>query len=483
MEGQLKKEPKHSREGRPFAWRLGALFGFVAVAALVALGVTRPAATDRTLSFNPAVDPVTGQRIASAGPKIQTVPLGTEADCVKRVGAGSEEFCSDMFLGIEDLDKYWKEQFPKLATKNQKYASPKSFVAGISPVPGVDCFNKPPQAALAYCGDPAHYAFGNNQVYIAESTLVQYHKRGDFAAVIIMAHEWGHHIQNLLGGLQQVDEDTYTIRFELQADCFAGAYANYEDKALEQLEPGDVDEASTLIYSVGDPRDGSWNDEDAHGQAEQRVLAFRTGYVFGDPRVCNDWGLFVGTDQPLLNLGKYALAITPPDVVEKVDYGYIVRSGETISAIVAPMTKLGTTAADKQFPDIFKKYMGAGGRPLDAYKPEDLPHRGVLPQSEIDKATSFAQTYELTVNGKQVHGIVYLHVRNGGGSGVIIDVFSAGAAGKADWKPLQNELRYLLLGLSIKNGQNFGFTGSGDAKQDGSYGDDDPHASSASDDK
>jgi hypothetical protein len=118
---------------------------------------------------------------------------------------------------------------------------------------------------------------------------------------------------------------------------------------------------------------------------------------------------------------------------------------------------------------------------VDVYTPDDLPNRGHLPQSEVDKATSYAQTYELTVNGKQVHGILYVNLRNGGGNGLLLDVFAPGAAGKADWAPLQAELKYLLLGLSIKNGQDFGFSRDVSSSDTQSNDANDPHGSKPSD--
>lgn len=466
-------EPNAHRARRSFGWRFGALLSIAMVGAIVILGAKSDGRMgpiqlravelpQHILSFNPANngDGAASGRVPLA-PKIQTVPLGTEDDCNKRLAPDedAQEYCSDMFLTLHDLEQYWTEQFPKLATKNQTYAAPLRFVVGLSPVPGADCLHNTPNAALNYCGDPAHYAYSgkNNEVYLAESAMLQYHKEGDFAASIVVAHEWGHHIQDLLGPLQQQGPNSYTIHFELQADCYAGAWANYEDKKLAELEKGDVDEASNILYSAGDSRQGSWNDENAHGFSEQRVLSFRTGYELGDPKLCAMWTTYDGDKQPLLNLGKYALAIAPPDVVSEEDFGYSVASGDNIKTVVVPLSKLGPGSAQTQFGDIFKMVFGTSGRPIDVYTPQDLPNRGKLPQSEVDKATSYAQTYELNIDGKQLYGIFYVSMRSGGGDGVVLADFSPGAAGKADFKPLQSELRYLLLGLSVKNGGSFAF--------------------------
>jgi uncharacterized protein len=126
---------------------------------------------------------------------------------------------------------------------------------------------------------------------------------GDFAQAYVIAHEFGHHIQNILGissdvrRAQQEDPDEaneLSIRVELQADCFAGIWAH---SAFEErlLEPGDLEEGLAAAAAVGDDRiqaqatgridRESWT----HGSSEQRVRWFQTGFGSGDPNDCDTY--------------------------------------------------------------------------------------------------------------------------------------------------------------------------------------------------
>jgi predicted metalloprotease len=124
---------------------------------------------------------------------------------------------------------------------------------------------------------------------------------GDFAEAYVIAHEVGHHVQNLLGiddqvrGAQQSDPsgaNELSVAMELQADCFAGAWANSIFQRGNVLEPGDVEEGLDAAAAVGDDRiqatstgridPESWT----HGSSEQRVEWFTRGYETGDPGAC-----------------------------------------------------------------------------------------------------------------------------------------------------------------------------------------------------
>lgn len=112
---------------------------------------------------------------------------------------------------------------------------------------------------------------------------------GDFAEAYVIAHEFGHHVQNLLGVEARTREDS--IKVELQADCYAGVWGN---QAQEEnlLDPGDVEEGLTAAAAVGDDRiqkqtQGRVDPESwTHGSSEQRVAAFRRGFGSGDPSAC-----------------------------------------------------------------------------------------------------------------------------------------------------------------------------------------------------
>jgi predicted metalloprotease len=115
---------------------------------------------------------------------------------------------------------------------------------------------------------------------------------GDFAQAYVIAHEIGHHVQNLLGQTQGVE----SVRVELQADCYAGVWAKQvfdaDDPDLA-LSDGDIEEGLDAAAAVGDDRIQEQAGVDVnpetwtHGSAEQRTRWFRTGYASGDPAVCD----------------------------------------------------------------------------------------------------------------------------------------------------------------------------------------------------
>lgn len=124
---------------------------------------------------------------------------------------------------------------------------------------------------------------------------------GDFAQAYVIAHEFGHHVESLLGIEPQVREqqqahpdktNDYSVRMELQADCFAGVWG-HAAYAGEQLDPGDVEEGLTAAASVGDDRlqkqaTGRVNQETwTHGSSAQRDAWFKKGFDSGDPQVCD----------------------------------------------------------------------------------------------------------------------------------------------------------------------------------------------------
>lgn len=126
---------------------------------------------------------------------------------------------------------------------------------------------------------------------------------GDFAQAYVLAHEVGHHVQNLLGisnqvrqmqqGRSKVDANELSVRLELQADCLAGVWANRADKARNILESGDVEEALNAASAIGDDRlqqqtEGRVVPESfTHGTSEQRQRWFRTGLASGNPDSCD----------------------------------------------------------------------------------------------------------------------------------------------------------------------------------------------------
>jgi predicted metalloprotease len=120
----------------------------------------------------------------------------------------------------------------------------------------------------------------------------------------VIAHEVGHHVQSILGimeEVQQVQQDdasqanAYSVRLELQADCLAGTWGHSVFER-DVLDPGDIEEGLDAAAAVGDDRiqqtmTGRANPESwTHGSSEQRVEWFKTGYDTGDPNGCNTFG-------------------------------------------------------------------------------------------------------------------------------------------------------------------------------------------------
>jgi predicted metalloprotease len=125
---------------------------------------------------------------------------------------------------------------------------------------------------------------------------------GDFAQAYVVAHEVGHHVQNLMGIMEQFDQqqqrsdgrtrNALSMRLELQADCFAGIWGASAQKR-NLLDPGDIEAGLRAAAAVGDDQiqrhtQGMVVPESfTHGSSEQRVKWFRTGLETGDVRKCN----------------------------------------------------------------------------------------------------------------------------------------------------------------------------------------------------
>jgi predicted metalloprotease len=166
------------------------------------------------------------------------------------------------------------------------------------------------QTAASACGDAggtmgdsaAAYCSGDDTIYISQKFATDIydgaldqalpgssqgygHTVGDFAVAYIVAHEYGHQIQDELGLFQKYGQQVPTMAFELQADCYAGTWAASASQE-NRLETGDVQEALDAALAVGD-FDAS--NPGHHGTPEQRAAAWNTGFEAGDPSSCSQY--------------------------------------------------------------------------------------------------------------------------------------------------------------------------------------------------
>ena len=146
-----------------------------------------------------------------------------------------------------------------------------------------------------------HYCSADATIYLDETFFTELQQRfkaqgGDVAEAYVIAHEVGHHVQNELGIMDQVQQqgnsNSLSIKLELQADCFAGIWANSVSH-LGVFQPGEINEAIDAASAVGDDRiqqsvQGQITPETwTHGSSAQRVQWFTTGYESGNPESCN----------------------------------------------------------------------------------------------------------------------------------------------------------------------------------------------------
>lgn len=152
------------------------------------------------------------------------------------------------------------------------------------------------------------YCPGDQQVYIDlafyQELKDKFQAPGEFAEAYVIAHEVGHHVQNLLGisakvhaaqqqGHNQAQANALSVRLELQADCFAGVWGKRADNMRHILEPGELNQALQAATAIGDDRlqqqaRGYVVPESfTHGSSEQRVKWFSRGFETGDPKQCD----------------------------------------------------------------------------------------------------------------------------------------------------------------------------------------------------
>ena len=203
-----------------------------------------------------------------------------------------KEFLSVVLADTEDT---WGALFQQAG---RQYVDPKLVL-----------FSGAVQSACGYAqaATGPFYCPADQKLYLDTSFFQQLQQRlgakGDFAEAYVIAHEVGHHVQNLLGVESKVRDamqrssparaNALLVRLELQADCYAGVWAYHAQNERKVLEPGDVEEAINAAEAVGDDRLQKQAqgyvvpDSFTHGTSAQRARWFQTGFATGRPQVCD----------------------------------------------------------------------------------------------------------------------------------------------------------------------------------------------------
>jgi predicted metalloprotease len=208
--------------------------------------------------------------------------------------ADQQQLVDFVSVVVKDTENYWGDYFQQ---HGATYTPPKVVLFSGSTQSG---------CGVAQTASGPFYCPNDRQVYLDlafyQQLQQQFHASGDFAQAYVIAHEVGHHVQNLMGTLpkyqqmmesaDQTKANAISVRIELQADCYAGAWANAEGKD-NYLDNGDTDEAINAANQIGDdtlqkefqgtvqPR------EFTHGTSAQRMKWFKVGLNSGDPKACD----------------------------------------------------------------------------------------------------------------------------------------------------------------------------------------------------
>jgi uncharacterized protein len=218
--------------------------------------------------------------------------------------AQEEELADFVTFVLNDAQSVWQQVLPRVAS--QQYQDAKLVLFSDT----VDSGCGYAQSAMG-----PFYCPMDQKVYIDLGFYQELKNRfgapGDFAQAYVLAHEVGHHVQNILGIAEQVQAarqnnpsqaNALSVRMELQADCLAGIWAQTTQRR-ELLEAGDVEEGINAAAAVGDDRiqkqsTGYVNPEGwTHGSAKQRVAWFMQGYQSGDIKSCDTFNNEIAADR------------------------------------------------------------------------------------------------------------------------------------------------------------------------------------------
>jgi predicted metalloprotease len=210
----------------------------------------------------------------------------------QEVTAADEEAAQFVSVTLADTEQVWSQIFQEQLGQQYQPVTLVLFKGATQS----GCGGASAQTGPFYCPSDA-------KVYLDTDFFVTLERQlgagGDFAAAYVVAHEVGHYVQDQLGILseaqrgQQQGADSAAVRVELQADCFAGVWANYAQNRLGTIESGDVEEAMNAAEQIGDDTlqqeagQAVRPDSFTHGTSEQRQRWFYAGFESGDLNACD----------------------------------------------------------------------------------------------------------------------------------------------------------------------------------------------------
>jgi len=224
-------------------------------------------------------------------------PSVSSSNTTRATSAEEDQMKEFTAVVLADTEDSWNELF---AEENRRYIEP--TLVTFSGVVNSACGTAQSAVGPFYC--PA-----DQKVYIDLSFYNdmrdRYGASGDFAQAYVIAHEVGHHVQNLLGiasrvrqaqgSASQTEANKLSVRMELQADCLAGLWARHADRAKNILEAGDLEEALAAAAAIGDDRLQNQSrghvspDSFTHGTSDQRVRWFKRGLGSSNVEDCDSF--------------------------------------------------------------------------------------------------------------------------------------------------------------------------------------------------